>query len=41
MVSGADGGMEVLSPKCLVPGQESDSGLAGVSVAHVGRSTGC
>lgn len=41
VVSRADGGVEVLSPERLVPGQESDSGLAGVSVAHVGRSAGC
>lgn len=40
VVSGADAGVEVLSSKCLVPGQKSDSGLAGVSVAHVGRSAG-
>lgn len=37
----ADSGVEVLSSKCLVPGQESDSSLAGVGVAHVGRSAGC
>lgn len=41
VVPRADGGVEALSPQCLIPGQEGDSSLTGVSVAHVGRGTGC
>lgn len=41
VISRPDGGVEALSSQRLVPGQEGDSSLAGVSVAYISGGAGC